>query len=75
MMRTWPPNLEHVVSDDPVPHGIVLDLDEALRILSAFEDALDALTRAGWSLGLQDELATVIALLHRRLGLDPGGAL
>jgi hypothetical protein len=30
---------------------------------------------AGLALGLQDELATVIRLLHGRLGFDEGGLL
>jgi hypothetical protein len=59
--------------DDPVPPGIVLDLDEAFRVLEALEDARLALREAGLGPGLQDELATVIRLLHGRLGLDEGG--
>jgi hypothetical protein len=58
---------------DPVPHGVVLDLDEAFRVLEALEDARLALREAQAALGLQDELATVIRLLHGRLGLDEGG--
>ena len=61
--------------DDPVPPGIVLDLDEALRVLEVLEDALIALVRMRYGLGLQDELATMIRLLHGRLGLDEGGVL
>jgi hypothetical protein len=57
---------------DPVPPGLVLDLDEAFRVL---EDARLALRQAGAAPGLQDELATVIRLLHGRLGLDEGGVL
>ena len=59
--------------DDPVPLGIILDLDEALRVLEALEDAVLALERGGPSLGLRDELATVIRVLHVRLGFDEGG--
>ena len=59
--------------DDPVPPGIVLDLDEAFRVLEALEDARLALRETQAALGLQDELATVIRLLHGRLGLDEGG--
>jgi len=33
--------------DDPVPLGLVLDLDEAFRVLEALEDALLELERAG----------------------------
>jgi hypothetical protein len=59
--------------DDPVPFGVVLDLDEAFRILEALEDARLALREARAGLGLQDELATVIRMLHGRLGFDEGG--
>lgn len=58
---------------DPVPPGIVLDLDEAFRVLEAIEDARLELRDARIGLGLQDELATVIRMLHGRLGLDEGG--
>jgi hypothetical protein len=61
--------------DDPVPPGLVLDLDEAFRVLEAIEDARLALRELGAAPGLQDELATVIRLLHGRLGLDEGGVL
>jgi hypothetical protein len=63
------------VHDDPVPPGILLDLEEALRVLEALEDARDALRRAGVNLGLQDEIATVIRLLHEQLGWEAGGWL
>lgn len=59
--------------DDPVPHGVVLGLDEAFRVLEALEDARFALREGRAALGLQDELATMIRLLHGRLGLDEGG--
>ncbi len=39
------------------------------------EDALLAMEEAGVAPGLQDELTTVIRLLHGRLGLEEGGAL
>ena len=61
--------------DDPVPLGVLLDLDESFRVLEALEDARLELRDRGAALGLQDELATVIRLLHGRLGLDEGGAL
>ncbi len=51
----------------------MLGLDEAFRVLEALEEALLALEEAGLALGLQDELATVIRLVHGRLGLDEGG--
>ena len=60
-------------TDDPVPARVVLDLDDAFRVLEALEDARLALREAEVGLGLQDELATVIRLLHGRLGLDEGG--
>jgi hypothetical protein len=59
--------------DDPVPLGLVLDLDEAFRVLAAIEEARLELLNVGAAPGLQDELATVIRLLHGRLGLDEGG--
>ena len=63
----------HDDDDDPVPLGLVLGLDEAFRVLEALEDALTELERRALGLGLQDELATVIRLLHGRLGIDEGG--
>jgi hypothetical protein len=62
-------------SNDPVPPNIVLDLDEAFRVLEALEDARWSLRETGAAPGLQDELATVIRLLHGRLGLEEGGML
>ena len=50
--------------DDPVPSGVVLLLDEAFRVLEAIEDARLALRERGAAPGLQDELATVIRMLH-----------
>lgn len=61
--------------DDPVPLGLVLGLDEAFRVLEALEDARLALREASSAPGLQDELATVIRLLHSILGFDDGGVL
>lgn len=60
-------------NDDPVPPGLLLSLDEAFRVLEALEDSLLAMEEANVSPGLRDELATVIRLLHVRLGLDQGG--
>ena len=57
----------------PVPSGVVLLLDEAFRVLEAIEDARLALRERGAAPGLQDELATVIRMLHGRLGFDEGG--
>jgi hypothetical protein len=42
-------------------------------VLEALEDARLALREGGMALGLQDELATVIRIVHGRLGLDEGG--
>lgn len=58
---------------DPVPPGLLLDLDEAFRVLESLEDARLALRDGGLAPGLQDELATVIRMLHGMLGLDEGG--
>ena len=60
-------------NDDPVPPGLLLSLDEAFRVLEALEDALLTMEEAGVAPGLRDELATVIRLLHVRLGLHEGG--
>ena len=60
--------------DDPVPRTVVLSLD-AFRVLEAIEDARLTLRERGAAPGLQDELATVIRVLHGRLGLDEGGVL
>ena len=59
--------------DDPVPRDVVLSLGEAFRVLEAIEDARLALRQHGAAPGLQDELATVIRMLHGKLGLDEGG--
>ena len=57
----------------PGPEGVVLTLDEAFRVLEAFEDARLELSERGAAPGLQDELATVIRMLHGKLGLNEGG--
>jgi hypothetical protein len=59
--------------DDPVPRRVELSLDDAFRLLEAIEDARLALRERGATPGLQDELATVIRMLHGRLGFDEGG--
>jgi hypothetical protein len=59
--------------DDPVPSGVALSLDEALRVVEAIEDARLALREREAAPGLQDELATVIRMLHGKLGFDEGG--
>lgn len=53
----------------------MLDLDEAFRVLEALEDARLALRERSAALGLQDELATMIRVLHGKLGLDEGGVV
>jgi hypothetical protein len=58
---------------DPVPADIALTLDEAFRVLGAIEDARLEFMERGAAPGLQDELATVIRMLHGKLGLDEGG--
>ena len=45
-------------SDDPVPYGLVLDLENAWRVLAALEDALLELENLAAAPGLRDELAT-----------------
>jgi hypothetical protein len=60
---------------DPVPANLVLNLDEAFRVLEALEDARLAMRDSGLAPGLQDELATVIRMIHGRLGLEEGGVL
>jgi hypothetical protein len=59
--------------DDPVPRSVALSPDEAFRMLEAIEDARLALRERGAAPGLQDELATVIRMLHGKLGFDEGG--
>ena len=59
--------------DDPVPRGVGLSLDEAFRVLEAIEDARLELRERGTAPGLQDELATVIRMLHGKLGFEEGG--
>ena len=59
--------------DDPVPRSVALSLDDAFRVLEAIEDARLALRERGAAPGLQDELATVIRMLHGKLGFDEGG--
>lgn len=59
--------------DDPVPRGVALSLDEAFRVLEAIEDARLALRERGTAPRLQDELATVIRMLHGKLGCEEGG--
>ena len=59
--------------DDPVPIGIFLELDETFRVLEALEDSIATFMDTEVAPGLVDELATVIRLLHGKLGLAEGG--
>ena len=59
---------------DPVPGHAVLTLDEVFRVLEGVEDARLELLRHGMALGLQDELVTIVRMLHDKLGLSEGGA-
>lgn len=52
---------------------MTLGLGEVFRVLEALEDARLALREAGLAPGLEDELATVIRLIHGRLGFEEGG--
>jgi nucleotidyltransferase/DNA polymerase involved in DNA repair len=58
---------------DITPTVEMLSLDEAFRVFEAIEDARLALRERGAAPGLQDELATVIRMLHGKLGFDEGG--
>lgn len=83
--RKFPPlrigrsHIVHVTSSesnsDPVPFTILLSLDDVFRILESIEDARFELRQRGSAPGLQDELATVIRMLHGKLGLEEGGSL
>jgi hypothetical protein len=53
---------------------LLLSLDEAFRVLEALEDSLLAMEESDLAPGLRDEVATVIRIVHVRLGLDEGGA-
>lgn len=65
--------IDQPAEDYPVPLGIFLDLDEALRVLEALEDTRLALRNLEAAPGLRDELATMVNLLHGRLRFDQGG--
>lgn len=56
--------------DEP-PEGIWINLDDALRLLSALEDSFTELSATETALGLRDELVTLIRVLHDRLGMSP----
>lgn len=68
-MSDWGP------PDDPVPADLELSVDDAFRVLEALEDARLELRERGAAPGLQDELATVIRMLHGKLGFDEGGVM
>ena len=61
--------------DDPVPPGLLLSLEEAFRVPEALEDARLAIRESGLAPELQDELATVIRIIHGTLGFEEGGVL
>jgi hypothetical protein len=61
--------------DDPVPPGLVLDLDEAFRVLEALETHDWRCGSEGRHPGCRMSWRRVIRLLHGRLGLDEGGVL
>ena len=54
--------------------GIESGLIQRAEVLEALEDSRLELREASAAPGLQDELATVIRILHSRLGFDEGGA-
>ena len=83
---TWDAaTVQALLADDAVVHDIGAgtveesltnkELDEAFRVLEALEDARLTLREGHAAPGLQDELATVIRMLHGKLGLDEGGVL
>jgi hypothetical protein len=78
-LRIGRSHIVHVTSSesnsDPVPFTILLSLDDVFRILESIEDARFELRQRGSAPGLQDELATVIRMLHGKLGLEEGGSL
>lgn len=59
--------------DDPVALGTALSLGEAFRVLEAIEDARLAPRERGAAPGQQDELATVVRMLHGKFCFDEGG--
>lgn len=48
-------------------------MDETFRVLEALEDSIATFMDTEVAPGLVDELATVIRLLHGKLGLAEGG--
>ena len=55
------------------PDRITYDLEEALDLLAALEDALEVVTGTDY-LGVVAEVENEVARLHRKLGFDhPGG--
>lgn len=59
---------------DPAPPAVVLSIFETFRVLEGLEDARLVLWERGAAPGLQDELATLIRMMHGKLGIDEGGA-
>ena len=55
------------------PDRIVYDLEEALELLAALEDALEVVAESDY-LGVVAEVETEVSRLHRKLGFDrPSG--
>ena len=55
------------------PDRITYDLEEALDLLAALEDALEVVAETDY-LGVVAEVENEVARLHRKLGFDhPGG--
>jgi hypothetical protein len=55
------------------PDRITYDLEEALELLAALEDALEVVADTDY-LGVVAEVENEVARLHRKLGFDhPGG--
>ncbi len=55
------------------PDRILYDLEEALELLAALEDALEVVAESDY-LGVVAEVETEVSRLHRKLGFDrPSG--
>lgn len=55
------------------PHGVVLDLEEALNMLAALEDSRDVLIDTD-HLTVLSQVEHQIQILSDKLGLDQGGS-
>jgi hypothetical protein len=55
------------------PEGVTYDLEEALELLAALEDALEVVAQSDY-LGVVAEIETEVSRLHHKLGFDhPSG--